>query len=67
MVIIMIYPQLNGLIKKTGSRYALVIATAKRARQLSAGELPLTNCKSTKPVTIAVHELAEGTVTMVKR
>ena len=33
----MIYPPISELVKKTGSRYALVIETAKRARQIVEG------------------------------
>ena len=44
------------------SRYTLVVATAKRARQLTDGAEPLTKFRSDKPVTLAVHEIAEGKV-----
>ena len=53
----MIYPSVADLVKKTGSRYALVIATAKRAREIASGETPLTECSSSKPVTIALNEI----------
>ena len=56
----MIYPQLTDLVEKSGSRYSLVIATAKRARQISAGAMPLVSCKSNKSVTIAINEIADG-------
>jgi DNA-directed RNA polymerase subunit omega len=42
------------------SRYSIVMATAKRARQLIDGEEPLVNTKETKPLSIAVEELSEG-------
>ena len=43
------------------SRYSIVIATAKRARQLIAGELPLVPVKDgQKPLSIAIEELNEG-------
>ena len=60
VIIFMIYPQLSELIEKSGSRYGLVIATAKRARQISSGADPLVNCKSNKAVTIAINEIANG-------
>jgi DNA-directed RNA polymerase subunit omega len=44
------------------SRYTLVVATAKRARQITDGAEPLTKFRSDKPVTLAVHEIAEGKV-----
>ena len=62
----MIYPPITELVKKTGSRYTLVIETAKRARQLSQGAIPLTDVKSNKDVTVAVNELYEGKIAFEK-
>lgn len=42
------------------SRYIVVIAAAKRARQLIDGAEPLTNAKITKDVSIAVKEIFEN-------
>ena len=43
------------------SRYSIVIAASKRARQLIAGELPLVPVKDgQKPLSIAIEELNEG-------
>ncbi|HOO80434.1 MAG TPA: DNA-directed RNA polymerase subunit omega [Lachnospiraceae bacterium] len=39
------------------SRYSIVMATAKRARQLIGGEEPLIDGKGKKPLSIAVEEL----------
>ena len=47
------------------SRYSLVIATSKRARQLIAGAQPYVNGKSKKPLSIAVEELYKGKVKIV--
>lgn len=58
----MIYPPITELVDKTGSRYTLVIETAKRARQLVSGAQALSNVKATKEVTIAVNEIYEGKV-----
>ena len=45
------------------SRYSIVIATAKRARQLIGGAEPLINdVEGKKPLSIAVEELYEGKV-----
>ena len=45
------------------SRYSIVIATAKRARQLIAGEEPLINgAGGKKPLSVAVEELYEQKV-----
>ena len=48
------------------SRYSIVIATAKRARQIIAGAEPMAE-KATcpKPLSIAVEELYEGKVKIV--
>ena len=61
----MIYPPITELVDKTGSRYTLVIETAKRARQLVSGAPALSSVKSTKEVTIAVNEIYEGKVEAV--
>lgn len=45
-----------------GSRYALAVAAAKRARQLKEGAIPLVKCATKHPVTIALHEIAAGKV-----
>ena len=45
------------------SRYSIVLATAKRARQIIAGAEPLIdNPKCNKPLSIAVEELYRGAV-----
>ena len=44
------------------SRYSIVIATSRRARQIIAGEEPLVNTKQTKPLSIAIEELNEGKI-----
>ena len=62
----MIYPPLSSLLSKVDSRYTLVVATAKRARQLSDGSHKLTRCASEKPVTIALNEINENKITYVR-
>ena len=45
------------------SRYSIVIATAKRARQIIAGAEPLVeDAEGKKPLSIAVEELYNGAV-----
>ena len=46
----MLRPTMSDLLKKTDSRYSLVIAVAKRARQLTDGAEPLTEASSDKNV-----------------
>ena len=62
----MIYPPLSNLLNKVDSRYTLVVATAKRARQLSDGAHKLTKCISEKPVTIALNEINENKITYIR-
>jgi DNA-directed RNA polymerase subunit omega len=62
----MIEPALNSLLSKVDSRYTLVVATAKRARQLADGAHKLTKCTSDKPVTIAINEINENKITYVR-
>ena len=42
------------------SRYSIVMATAKRARQIIDGAEPLDYSAGKKPLSIAVEELAKG-------
>lgn len=47
------------------SRYSIVLATAKRARQIINGATPLVNCSCNKPLSIAVDELYKSKVKIV--
>ncbi len=62
----MVEPTVNELLKRVSNRYELVVATAKRARQLADGEEALTNKKEASVVTLAAVEIAEGKVHTVK-
>jgi DNA-directed RNA polymerase subunit omega len=44
------------------SRYSIVLATAKRARQLISGVDPMVNSQSSKPLSIAVEEMYQSKV-----
>lgn len=44
------------------SRYSIVMATAKRARQIIGGEDPLVKEKEAKPLSVAVEELNQGKI-----
>ncbi len=46
------------------SRYSIVLATAKRARQLIAGEEAYVDSRGKKPLSIAVEEVSKGFVTI---
>ena len=48
------------------SRYSIVLATAKRARQIIAGDEPfIDGAEGKKPLSIAVEELYEGKIKIV--
>lgn len=44
------------------SRYSIVMATAKRARQIIGGSEPLVAGKGNKPLSIAVEELNQSKI-----
>jgi len=62
----MIDPPIGSLMEKVDSRYTLVVAAAKRARQLTDGSHKLTKYSSDKPVSIAINEISEGKITYVR-
>ncbi len=51
-----------GEAKVVNSRYSIVMATSKRARQLIAGEEPLIDEAGKKPLSIAVEELNQSKI-----
>ena len=55
-------PSVTELLTKAKNRYELVIATARRARQIAGGAKLLTTVKEESPVTLAANEIAEGKV-----
>lgn len=44
------------------SRYSIVMATSKRARQIISGDEPLVNGVGKKPLSVAVEELNQGKI-----
>ena len=58
----MVKPTTAELLEKTDSKFRLVIAIAKRARQIAEGEDKLTNADEEAPVTVAANEITEGKV-----
>ncbi|MMZ68824.1 DNA-directed RNA polymerase subunit omega [compost metagenome] len=54
----MLYPSIDKMLSKVGSKYSLVVAASRRARQLREGEnTELRNPKSHKQVGIALEEI----------
>ena len=63
----MVKPTTAELLQKTGdNKFRLVIATAKRARQIANGSETLTDVDEDSPVTLAANEIAEGKVIIDK-
>ncbi len=62
----LVKPTVSDLLEKVGdNRYALVIMTSKRARQIASGSPVQTKETDRSPVTLAADEIIEGKVTKV--
>ena len=56
----------EGETKIVNSRYSIVLATSKRARQIINGQLPLVNAKDgMKPLSLAIQEMSEGKLKII--
>ena len=56
----MLYPAMNELLDQVPSRYKLVNVVAARARQIAIEAENMGEHLTGKPVTLAIHEVAEG-------
>ncbi len=56
----MLYPPVADLLKDVESRYLLVNLVAHRARQIAVEAEELNEELTDKPVTLAIHEVADG-------
>ncbi|MEN6413104.1 MAG: DNA-directed RNA polymerase subunit omega [Veillonellales bacterium] len=63
----MVHPSLNELLSKVDNKYILAVLGAKRAREIVDGSKPLVDCKSSKPVTIALEEIAQEETTFQQK
>lgn len=61
----MLYPSINKLLESTDSRYSLVIAVAKRARQISDKAEQNHEVLNEKPVKLAIGDIADHKVNIV--
>jgi DNA-directed RNA polymerase subunit omega len=59
----MVNPSTDEMVKRTHSRYTLVVLASKRARQLLGGERCHIETVSNKFVTAAMEEILEGKIT----
>jgi DNA-directed RNA polymerase subunit omega len=50
-------------LKAAKNRFALVVLTSKRTRQLLKGSKPLTDVKNNREIVAALREIADGKVT----
>lgn len=62
----MVKPTVKELLKHAENRFALVIATSRRARQIASGDKKMTDVNAESPVTIAANEINEGKVEIYK-
>ena len=58
----LVKPTVLELLNQVDSRFKLVSVTAKRARQLATGSIPMTKKEEPSPVSLAADEIAEGKV-----
>jgi len=58
----LIYPSIDELMKKADSKYSLVVAASRRARELMETERKPVNGRIKKPVTIALEEIDQGII-----
>ncbi len=59
----MLYPPMSDLLKNIPSRYLLVNVVAKRARQIAIEAEANQVALEDKPVTLAIREVADGSLT----
>lgn len=56
----------EGETKVVNSRYSIVMATAKRAREIIDGSMPLVDTKGgEKPLSVAIDELNQGKIKVI--
>lgn len=53
---------IEELVDRVGSRFTVVVAAAKRAKQLKDGAPPLVSLPTRNALTIALHEIATGLI-----
>ncbi len=56
-------PPIGELLEKVDCRYTLAVESAKRAREIIGGSLPLIDTKETKPLSIAIEEINRRLIT----
>ncbi len=59
-------PSVLELLNHADSRYALVVETSKRAREIVSGAQPMIAAEGMKPLKVAVEEINRGLLTYEK-
>ena len=62
----MLNQDLKNILNQGISRYSLVTATAKRAREIAMTNLQEKNLSTEKPVTVALSEIIDGKYKIVE-
>ncbi len=62
----MFNPDLRGVLKNHLSRYSLVTATAKRAREIAETAEENKEIMTEKPVSVALEEILDGKFTIIE-
>jgi DNA-directed RNA polymerase subunit omega len=63
----MLYPSIDEMMNKVDSKYSLVVAASRRARQLrEGGKTDIKSPKSHKYVGVALEEVYEGRIIVTK-
>ncbi|MDD6733136.1 MAG: DNA-directed RNA polymerase subunit omega [Lachnospiraceae bacterium] len=55
----------QGEPKVVNSRYSIVMATSKRAREIIDGDMPLVKSDGKKPLSIAIEELNNSKIKII--
>ena len=56
---------IEDCLEKVENRFALAIAAMKRAKQIAAGSMPLSEETDNKAIVLSLREIAEGKVKVV--
>ncbi|CAH1055688.1 MULTISPECIES: DNA-directed RNA polymerase subunit omega [Paenibacillus] len=63
----MLYPSIDEMMTKVDSKYSLVVAASRRARQLrEGGKTDVKNPRSHKFVGVALEEIYEDRITLTR-
>ena len=60
----MLYPAMNKLTANVPNRYLLVNVVARRARQIAQEAEDMGEKLTEKPVTLSIHEVADGKISV---